>query len=318
MGFSKFLVVAVSALSMSGANAAEVDQYTKRQETIEDSSILLNEKANAAILSAIKQANDKNRGCNEEELYDELREYFSNHFKGKLTKDILSDPRIVKRVIGLPESIYQDWTMWDGIGMGFALFGKSGLTMSGVMRVGDQTIGTDKLEHMFGQGFVYFKKNYLKEQGKIRAVKRGIFGEKFLLGGNKIGNGVFSYGDLGANFNGMRFWNHMLQLRNDVLGVEHNFGPYITCANNQWVEAKKIDFKNYIDDSMDESINCSKYPTQNTADRFSNRLKMMGATCPLDQSRLDDLIVKYGDMAKWIINPDGIGKVKYFREFKDK
>jgi hypothetical protein len=149
-------------------------------------------------------------------------------------------------------------------------------------------------------------------------VKKGIFGEKFFLGGQKIGNGVFSYGDLSANFNGMRFWNHMLQKRNDVLGVDYNIGPYVSCVNDKWVKEKELDFRNYVDESMNESINCSKYPSDNTLRKFKNRLKIMGVTCPMDQQKLDDVHTKYRQMAKWIINMDGPGEVKYFREFKDK
>lgn len=317
MGISKFLglgLMLVSGLSYG----AEVDQFTRRDEPLKDSRELLNTKANIAITKSIKLANDKNQGCLEEPLYAELREYFANHFKGELTKDVLSDPNIEKRIVNLPDSVYQDWSTWDGIGMGFSLFSKKGLTMSGVMRVGDQTIGTDKLEHMFGQGFNYFKKNYLKNKGEVSAVKKGIFGEKFLLGGNKIGNGVFSYGDLGANFNGMRMWNHMLQLRDDVLGADRNIGPYIACENDQWVQVKQIDFADYIDDSMDEAINCAKFPTQKTADKFADRLRIMGMSCPMDQRKVDDLVVKYRQMSKWIINTDGVAKVKYTGEFKNK
>lgn len=318
MKVSKLVLIGALALSQLNVFAAEVDQFTRRDEFLADSAELLNLKANQAIVQSIKNANAKGEGCKEEELYDELQEYFANHMKGKLVKEILDSDEFPKRVIALPESIYQDWSFWDGAGLGFTLIASKGVTMSGVIRIGDEHIGTDKFEHMFGQGFKYFKKNYLKEKGPIKAVKRGIFGEKFLLGGQKIGNGVFSYGDLGANFNGMRFWNHMLQLRDDVLGADHNIGPYISCSNNKWVKSKDLDFRNYIDDSMNESINCSKFPSDNTLKKFKNRLKIMGVTCPLDQQRLDDVYAKYGDMAKWIINPDGPGEVKYFREFKDK
>ena len=317
MKFSKVLILGLLTMSQV-ISAAEVDQFTRRGEPLSDSSVLINKKANAAILESIKTVNALQRGCQEEVLYDELQEYFNNHLVGKLIKDILKDNNIEKRVIGQKESIYQDWGVFDGIGMGFKLLSKAGLTMTGVIRIGDQEIGTDKLEHMFGQGFSYFQKNYLKEKGEVKAIKRGIFGEKFLLGGNIIGNGVFSYGDLGANFNGMRLWNHMLQKRDDVLGAEFNIGPYIACKDNKWEQVKEIDFKDYIDDSMDESINCAKFPSERTAEKFKERLRLKGTSCPVDQRRLDDVYAKYGKMSKWIINLDGPGAVKYFGEFKDK
>lgn len=298
--------------------AAEVDQFTRSGEFLGDSSDLVNTNANKAISASIKRANAKGTGCSEEELYDELKVHFANHTKGKLVIDIIENPAYPKRHIAVKDSVFQDWTVWDGIGLGFAMMASNGVTMSDIIRVGDNEVGVDKFEHMFGQGFNYFKKNYLKEKGEIAAVKKGIFGEKFLLGGQKIGNGVFSYGDLSANFNGMRFWNHMLQRRDDVLGTDHNIGPYVSCVNDKWVKAKEVDFKNYIDDSMNEALNCSKYPSDNTLKKFKNRLKIMGVTCPMNQQKLDDLQVKYRQMSKWIINMDGPGEVKYFREFKNK
>ena len=66
-----------------------------------------------------------------------------------------------KRHISLKDSVYRDWTFWDGLGMGFHFLSTKAVTMSDVMKVGDHEIGVDKLEHMFGQGFSYFKKNYL-------------------------------------------------------------------------------------------------------------------------------------------------------------
>ena len=318
MKFSKFILMCSLSFSQLTAMAAEVDQFTRRNEFLSDSSELLNTKANLAIENSINAANLKGKACSEKVLYKELRKYFSNHVRGELIKDVLANPDMPKRHISLKDSVYRDWTFWDGLGMGFTLLSRKAITMSDVMRVGDQEVGVDKLEHMFGQGFSYFKKNYLKEKGELAAVKKGIFFEKYLLGGQKMGNGVFSYGDLSANFNGMRFWNHMLLLRDDVLGVDFNLGPYITCENNIWVKAKELDLKNYIDDSVNETINCSKFPSENTLNKFKDRLTLMGTSCPVDQKRLDAVNLKYRHMAKWIINPDGPGELKYFREFKDK
>lgn len=318
MKFSKLILISALTFVQLSAMAAEVDQFTRRDEPLADSSDLVNAYANKAVIQSIKHANAKGLGCREEELYKELKVYFANHTKGKLVIDIIENPIYSKRHIEVKNSVFQDWTIWDGAGLGLTMMASNGVTMSDVIRIGDQEVGVDKFEHMFGQGFNYFKKNYLKEKGEVAAVKKGIFGEKFLLGGQKIGNGVFSYGDLGANFNGMRFWNHMLQRRDDVLGADYNIGPYISCVNDKWVKASDIDFRNYIDSSMDESINCSKYPSDNTVKKFKRRLKIMGVTCPMSQQKLDDAHAKYRHMAKWIINMDGPGEVKYFREFKNK
>lgn len=318
MKLNQFLFSLLLAIASQTVLSAETDTFTLRDEPLEDSSEIINERANFYLGNSIKAANSKNEGCTEDQLYVEIRKYFNNHTKGQLAIDILKDGSIPKRTVKLSESVYRSWRPWDGLGMGLTLAKKSGLTVSPVIKFGSELIGTDKFEHFFGQGFYYFSDNYLEEKGAIKATKVGIFKEKTILGGNKVGNGVFSYGDLAANFNGMRFWNHVLQLRDDVLGADHNIGPYVNCENNKWVQVKKIDFRDYIDSSMDESINCSKFPAQATADRFADQVQQLGMSCPVDPKKLDELAIKYGAVSKWIINKDGIGVLKFFGEFKYK
>ena len=308
--------LSMSLLSAPNLLAAETDQFSKLDQPVEDSAELLNSKVNTYIEKSLQVLNANVHLCEEKDLYKELMKYFNNHLKGILMKEILRDSRFDKRPISLDESIFKGWTPWDGIGMGLPFLKSSDLVLTGVMRVGDQTIGTDKLEHFWGQGFYYFTKNYLDKKGTIRALKIGITKEKIYLGGNKIGNGVFSYGDLGANFNGMRFWNHVLQKRADVLGAEHDIGPYIVCENNQWKQVKNVDFRYYIDDSMDESINCSKFPSKSTVRKVQRAIKARHLSCPVDQKRLDLMIEKYGELAHWIINEEGIGELRYTKEFK--
>ena len=318
MKSSVILFLALSTLAFDQAYASEADTFTRRNESLEDSSDIINSKANEAIRDSLVQVNSQSKGCVEKDLYSGLRVYFNNHMKGKLTIDIINNTEIPKRELTLAESVYGNWSPWDGLGMGLGIAKKSKLTLASIVKIGDQLVGVDKFEHMFGQGFFYFTDNYLKNKGPIVAVKRGAMREKTILGGNKLANGVFSYGDLAANFNGMRLWNHMLQLRDDVLGDEQNLGPYISCENKKWVQVKEIDFRNYIDDSMDEAINCSKFPSQSTVTRFTHNIDKRGFSCPIDQRRLEDLSIKYNKMAKWMINEKGTEVVKYFSEFRSK
>lgn len=312
----KHTILTIAILSTGTVVAAETDTFTSRDLPLQDSSEILNRVTNGSVSESITEANLKGAGCDERLLYKELRKHFGNHTNSTFDEKITHNLAPMARDIKLEDSIYRDWRPWDGMGMGLGIAKATGLTMSPVIRVGHQLIGTDKLEHMYGQGFRYFEKNYLDKKGTVAAVKKGIIGEKTFLGGNKIGNGVFSYGDLSANFNGMRFWNHMLQLRDDVLGAQHNLGPYIVCTNNQWVQVKTIDFRDYIDESMDEAINCSKFPSKKTAAKFTARLKKMNMRCPLVPEKLEALKKKYGPVAHWIINEEGTGDIRYTGEFK--
>lgn len=313
----KILALNLFAIVFVSANAAETDTFTNRNEPLEDSAIIISKKANEYLKISIVEAN-KTGSCVEANLYKEMRKYFNNHISGQLAKEIINGTEVPKRKVVIENSVYRDWTAWDGMGMGFSTVRKSGLTISPVIRVGNTQIGTDKFEHFFGQGFGYFSSNFLKNKGVEKTVKLGIAKEKIVLGGNKFGNGVFSYGDLSANFNGMRFWNHILQLREDPIGADHNLGPYVICDSKQWVQVKEIDFRDYIDDSMDEAINCSKFPAKKTAEKFLGEVHKLGLSCPVDIKRLEELHTKYKTDAKWIINTEGTGVISYFKEFKNK
>lgn len=315
---TKIFIGVFATLAAFSVIASETDAYTKRFSPVEDSSPAINTLANKYVIQALADVNKTQASCNEEALYGELRKYFANHMKGILVKDILHDSSIPKRTVVMADSVYSDWSAWDGLGMGITFIARTGITMSPVLNFNNVLIGADKFEHFFGQGFAYFTSNYLKSKGTEKAIKGGIFREKIFLGGNKIGNGVFSYGDLSANFNGMRFWNHVLQKHDDVMGAEHNLGPYIECDNNKWVQVKKIDFTDYIDASMDESINCSKFPSGSTVKKFKTTVEEMGMPCPVDPGKLEEMTVKYGPLSKWIINRDGNQVLRYFGEFKNK
>jgi hypothetical protein len=102
------------------------------------------------------------------------------------------------------------------------------------------------------------------------------------------------------------------------MGVEHNLGPYIACEENHWLQIKEIDFQDYIDSSMDEAINCSEFPTQETASKFSSAIHKLGYTCPVDPHKLTELILKYKTVSKWIINQRGNETLRYLSEFKNK
>lgn len=321
----------LSLLILSGSlNAAEVDSFTRRFEHFEDISPIVNSKANAVIENAVKNLSsieDCSTVKAEKTLYKELRKSFANHTKGKFIIDLLHNEAVFKKITPLKESVYGKWKPLDGYRLGGSGAPDREFPLSPLVKVGERLIGIDKLEHMFGMGMIYFKNYYLKEKKLKRVLKQGIFGEKYILGGQFLATGVFSFGDLSANFNGMRFWNHMLQRRDDVLGVEHNKGPYILCQDKKFVVNKSnpLDFRYYVDASLDESINCPKFARKSAVKKFNKALEERGVTCPMSKADLDEILNKYsvitpGDrkerpLSHWIINDELVEDVSYFNEF---
>jgi len=322
----------LSALILSNPlMASEVDHYTLAYEKIVDIGDILNTRANTYLKQAVISSNAKSQ-CNEDILYTELKKYFANHTKGQLTIDLLHDDSIPRQVIPLDNSVYKKWSVWNGFLLGRQKARTSALALGPIIKVGDVVIGTDKVEHMFGMGFNYFKGHYLKKKDMVSVLKNGIFKEKTALGGNILATGVFSYADLSANFNGMRFWNHMLQKNDDILGKEYNVGPYISCKNNQWVLENEIDFKNYFDESMDESVNCSRFASRSGLKKFVATVEEANKSRAIDQKACDsenkslnkmknkyDVILESDPhkrpLSHWLINTKGHGKVSYFNEF---
>jgi hypothetical protein len=316
--------VLLSLLILSTSiNAAEADNFTAKKLQLVDISSGVNQLANNYLIKATESLNN-NSDCDdslesENLLYTELKKYFNNHSKGELTKAILYTDQFEKNALPLNKSVYGEWKPLNGYLLGRKKAATSALALSPLIKIGTQDIGVDKLEHMFGMGSVYFKQYYQKNKSIISVLKSGILKEKTYLGGNILATGVFSYADLSANFNGMRFWNHVLLKNDDILGEQHNLGPYISCINSKWKvnTENPIDFKNYIDESMDESVNCSKMASRSGVKKIKKSINELGMNCGSKPELLDQLKIKYSpsNIGHFILNDDGIDKVKYFNEF---
>jgi hypothetical protein len=323
-----FALPLLALLLTPASHAAEADNFTARSLNVADVASPINILANGYVRSAVDAANATGR-CDEEALYAELRKYFANHSKGELAKTLLFGHQIPVTVIPIKESIYREWTVFDGYLLGRKKAAASPLALSPVVRVGDQIVGVDKFEHMFGMGWIYFDHHYRNGKSLLSVMKNGIFREKTALGGNVLATGVFSYADLSANFNGMRFWNHVLQKQDDVLGKAENLGPYVRCEGGKWVAnpTKPLDFRNYMDASMDESVNCSKFARKAAVEKVRRSLVRLSfadakgrATCPVEPDKLEEMAKKYapGDIDRLILNSDGTGTVKYLSEFAER
>jgi hypothetical protein len=327
---TQLLTIALVSI-ISSAYSAEVDSFTRRNEHFEDMAPLINDYANKALKSSVEVINSQYSDCNEEKaekkLYLQLRTHFANHTKGKLVKYLLHSDDVFKKITPLRESVYGHWALFDGMRLGSSSAHKREFPISPLIKVGDHLIGIDKLEHMFGMGRRYFMNYYWKGKSLKKVFKRGIAGEKFILGGQMFATGVFSFGDLGANFNGMRFWNHMLLKNDDVLGSEYNQGPYIKCIDKKFVVNTEapLDFTYYVDESMDESINCPKFARKTAVKKFNKAIADLGMTCPRVKEDLEKAKKKYSALtpedkkkrpiSHWILNTDKVEDVSYWNEF---
>ena len=297
--FIKILLFICLSISLL---ADETDNYTFSKTKIADSSQLINEKFNEYLQKGIDDANLLNRGNNKKVLYKSLKKYITDKAsKDSIITDLYKDKNIDMININKSDSIYKNWTLKEGLSLG-----RKNTFIGSVINFSDVQIGVDKLEHMFRTGGILF--NALDRGWEFNHVlKLSYFMERWLLGGNRIGASIISYGDLAANFNGIRLWNDLLGNYPDPLGRE--IKPYIVFKDNLWYLENQVDLRNYIDESFNERINNSIFSHKSSIKKFKknvNKAKEEGIVENVGYSEnkeiMDNLILKYGEYSKNIIN----------------
>lgn len=318
---SSFLILALLTLLSVGpsAQSSEIDPFRKREEmlSLKDMTAKINFKSNEYLKEAVSLSNKK-PGCNEKKLYKNLRKYFRNHIIGELAPYIIDSPEISRLETRTTQSIYRDFKWYEAVIPG--LYARLFSDPAGkILNLGGHLVGTDKFEHFMGTGYKYFRL-YDKDQSEatlLKILEKGESLETGLMG--IITTGVKSYGDMVANFNGLRFWNRMLAKHADILGEEIN--PYIVCQNDKWIVNETIDWRDYVDTAWDEGINCSKFRTDSMLRKVESIIEIyqehasVNLTCPMGEKELWATINnKYNLLPTWahkyLFNPDGLSVVK--------
>lgn len=275
--------------------ATEVDSFTDREIQLVDSSARINQITNDLFKEAVKAANEYESGCEESVLYSEINNKMGGFLWAEIEKRILEDTIIEKRYFERENSIYGD--------LGFFQFFPHYLVeMGSIINIKGHFVGVDKIGHFIGIGYRYFQIAYLEGLGLEEALKYGESYERGFFG--LFTTGVYSYGDLAANYLGMKFWL-------EVLGDDYSV-PFITCNENKWALNRTFYWENYIDSSMDEAINCNEYRDEQFEKAIlakieylkSNGRKGRALQCPIRTEECKTLRVKYGPIADRIINPD--------------
>ncbi len=110
------------------------------------------------------------------------------------------------------------------------------LTISPTIRMYDTEFGTDKIAHIFQQGFDYYTRyrkslstGATEEQATRKAVKWGQMTERTYFG--KLVSAIYSNGDLAANYAGLRFYQG---LTHDIKIGESTRPAVVVLSNGRW------------------------------------------------------------------------------------
>lgn len=257
--------------------ATEVDSFSLRDPTLQDSLSELNGIVHGYLEKSIKKANKKN-SCSPEVFEDIFHSLTGGLFWADIENQIEKSTSIDKRIISRKNSIYKDFEAGDVPALFLARLGY-------ILKIGDFYIGSDKFGHFLDQGHDYFIKNDL-EQG----IEFGEMTERTYYG--LMATGVYSYGDLSANLEGYRFWSNLAR-------GEHS---YVGCSRGQWEQKRNFDWSEYINAALDEGLNCSAYRLDKMVNFVSLRIEQLGMTCPVDKSYCPAMIERYGRFAPRVIS----------------
>ena len=299
-----FVVLAVIAPGRQ-SSSAEIDHFTTQGQVISDSLPVVNRMINDSLAEAVERANAGGPGCSKRRLYRELRRDFHNHTRSRLIRMIDESPEIDRVAQPNSESIYRAWRPWNGIVLAMPILKGGKLGLGNIVNIDGTHLGVDKLEHLFSTGWKYFRKHYHGNQPIEEVLaKSGYRIERSILGGWRISTGIVSFADLSANFNGIRFWNDMLGLEPDILGIETD--PYLECESERWVIRNPVDISTYVDESFDESVNCSAISSRSGVRKVRAALDELGMSCPVSSEHTLSLRNKYGWFADFVLNFEGI------------
>mgnify|MGYP001054053726 CR=1 FL=1 len=327
------LVTIFTILSGTLVQGAEVDSY-RNVDYIADGTYYLDKKINSYLKNAVAELNESEVACpvdpeSAEEVYSIVKSNISSPFIGHyIAVDI--DENIPSNMIVRTDfdySVYSTITWLEGVSLNL-----KGLL--GVMNLDGRRVGVDKIGHFFVEGFGFFRRAFIKEEGSVEAAVRwGKFTENSYFG--LTTTGVYSNADLVANYNGMRFWNMLFLFSDDPAykNRESNYKvrPFLKCKDAKWKLNKRFGIKMFLDDSWDESLNCNYYDSERIQEAvvsaeaiFMGREKLLeseGLVCPRVSRTCNFEKYKYGEFAKDILHESCFDKEKEYRvdadEFSD-
>lgn len=228
--------------SISTGKAYETDQFSHRQQQINDAQSLLNRKVNLAIGASIQGINDEDDKMKiVSRIYHQLGGIST---VDKIEKWAMHSDQIERLDTQSSNSIYSDIPIWATRFGGLAGIGPT-IKVNGVL------LGTDKLGHFFSQGRKFYIR-WLKMQDVEEAAEHSAYTENAIFG--KMTTGTYSNADLVANYEGYRFYRSLFEA--DLLNEK---SAILAFKGDHWVMQRPFTWSDYVNDYWDEALNINHY-----------------------------------------------------------
>jgi hypothetical protein len=326
--FTVYLFTLLSFVASARVAASEIDSFTTRNIALPDASLAINAVINERLEQGVRNANLIDQAnasdeanyapCNEQTLYRELRKAIFDSFTASwglkgyaLDLQLREKLRAYSYQLLLNDSVYRDLNYLEAFSLNLK-------ELSDVVRIDGHLIGIDKFGHFFAEGWQYFEISAGQEQTIVQAMAWGREQEQGKFGYSTTG--IFSYADLTANFNGWRFWNHLLGKQKDPLRstLENWFSrDYVSCSLQiqdsfrqgrrvyAWQYKGNFDVGDYVDGAWDEGQNCNSFADPVIEHKIEKRLQRLEGkgTCPWQPSVCQQAQSRYGRFSKWLLHP---------------
>lgn len=303
---TRILSGCISILMIGFTMAAEVDSFTNRHP-LQDSAPFLDQVVNVWLEEAVIEANrpslisglleSDSRTCDETRLMDALKARLAGYLIGQLEDFVDQSTWLDTIHTPFEKSIYRDFDFSESPTVVLTK------RLAALVRIGSVYLGSDKLGHFFTEGHTYFE-HYL-EKGEQSALDYGELMESSFYG--ELTTGIFSYADLVANLNGLRFWNSILARKPDPIQNTVTVRPYIGCTNGKWKRLREFHWTDYVDPAWDEAVNCNIFANEILLEKVNVRIARAsgGKGCLLIAADKEALQQKYHDLLPLIFNPGG-------------
>jgi hypothetical protein len=249
-----WILLLLGGLVPASAPALESDQYYAWGRRLDDATAVLNAKVRLEIDRALEEVNSGRRW--QDLSCHQVLKHIAPRFREFIFHDIelwMTNSALVPRIPATPAEeldfrrryLYRNTHPLD---MG------TKVPPSPTVEIGGVRLGTDKVSHFFSEGSWYydwFRKSrdagLSVEQAELEAIRRGIWWERTMLG--MLSSGVFSPGDLEANYQGMCF---MARLCDDE-------SPELVRTDSGWIYTGAFDFSEFVSPEWDESWQSPAY-----------------------------------------------------------
>jgi hypothetical protein len=273
-------IFAIATLSVS-VSALETDQFTTPPRPLGDMGPALRSHLISTIAKTIETANARRTQLLEQASTAQLgvvKRILTERANEVLTPDYIAKMLYEEIGPGLPECVIEQWVVDASNRSGYQFFLKCDDSIYGnvfqrpitlqelspTINVYGIYIGTDKIGHLFQQGHEYYEifrdeenQGHNAADATRAAVKLGISQERGFYGEAMVG--VYSNGDLSANFAGLQFYLNLAR----PLEIRGKLRPSILLLQNgKWEFNPRVDpefLSILFSDHMNESMNVSRY-----------------------------------------------------------